>query len=155
NLNQMNVGDPIFLTTIQGRFRYNVVRSLVVAPSDIAVAGHTTANQVTLTTCTPRFSAAQRLVVQADLVGAPTVAASPAPTHAAPDPSLGGTLGDWVPAFWWGLLVAGLLAATLLIGRRAPTRKGRVGAYLLATPVLLLVLLFFFENLSPLLPASF
>src|SRR5207245_6036160 len=99
NLNELGRGDPIFITTPQGTFRYDVGRSLVVAPSDVSVIAATPANQLTLTTCTPRFSAAQRLIVQASLVGTPAPAAPaapPAPPGARPAaPGLAGTTSSW------------------------------------------------------------
>ncbi len=40
----------------------------VVSPSDVAVLDPTRAPSLTLTTCNPRYSAAQRLIVRAALV---------------------------------------------------------------------------------------
>src|ERR1700727_3025788 len=67
NLDSVKVGDPIVLTTIQGIFVYDATKSFVVQPSDTTVVDNVIANQITLTTCNPRFSATTRLVVQAKL----------------------------------------------------------------------------------------
>ncbi len=67
NLDSVKVGDPIVLTTLQGIFVYDATKSLVVSPSDTQVVDNVIANQLTLTTCNPRFSATSRLVVQAKL----------------------------------------------------------------------------------------
>src|ERR1700733_12119930 len=67
NLDSVKVGDPIVLTTLQGIFVYDATKSFVVQPSDGTVVDNVIANQLTLTTCNPRFSATTRLVVQATL----------------------------------------------------------------------------------------
>jgi LPXTG-site transpeptidase (sortase) family protein len=74
-------GDMIFLTATDGAvLPYRVVATpSAVAPTDVSVLGDFDDNRVTLTTCTPEFSAAQRLVVVADFVGAATSSAT-APT---------------------------------------------------------------------------
>ncbi len=162
NLDQLSGGDPIVITTTQGTFRYDVSRSMVVAPTDVGVAAPTTTNQLTLTTCNPRFSASQRLVVQATLVGSPRSAPpSPNPTNQQTASGsfsvngLGGASGNWVPAMWWGLLAAATFGAVWFVGRQLGSLPRRIGAYAAGAPVFLLVLFIFFENVSPLLPASF
>jgi sortase A len=68
HLGQLRPGDPIYLTTPQGiRYTYLVVRSFVVLPGNRAVLADTTDNRLTLTTCTPPFSASHRLIVVAEL----------------------------------------------------------------------------------------
>lgn len=70
NLNDLVVGDPIYLTNPDGiKYTYLVTRSEVVAPDDIAVISNTTDDRLTLTTCNPRYSASQRLIVTARLQG--------------------------------------------------------------------------------------
>jgi sortase A len=160
NLDQLVPGDPIYLVTLQGRFRYQVVRTLVVSPSDVSVAGPTSANQLTLTTCNPRYSAAQRLVVQAVLTGAPAPPSPQAPPsrrpgRPGPTGSLAGEAGDWTPALWWGLGLLGSLAAVAALGRATHRPALRWAAYLAGGAGVAAVLFFFFENVSPLLPASF
>ena len=55
-------GDPIFVLTSQGLFRYNVTKSEIVSPNDNTVLDSVkTAPELTLTTCNPRYSASQRL----------------------------------------------------------------------------------------------
>ena len=55
------------MTTLQGIFVYDAVKSFVVSPSDTSVIKNVLANLLTLTTCNPRFSASTRLIVQAKL----------------------------------------------------------------------------------------
>jgi sortase A len=69
NLNELRSGDPIFLTNKAGQtFTYKVTTQFVVSPSDSAVLDPTPSPTLTLTTCNPRYSASQRLIVQATLV---------------------------------------------------------------------------------------
>ncbi len=157
NLDELAPGDPIFVTTTQGRFCYNVTRVLVVSPSDLAVVAPSPTPELTLTTCNPRFSASQRLVVQASLsVDTPPSTIPEQPSRSRPRRSsssgLAGEQGGWTGALSWGLacLAVGIGAWALARTRRHP---GVI--YALGAIPLLVVLFLFFENLSPLLPASF
>ena len=78
NLDELARGDPIVVTTVQGTFNYKVTATLIVSPGDTSVVDNTATPELTLTTCNPRFSASQRLVVHAVLVGTPAPAAAPA-----------------------------------------------------------------------------
>jgi sortase A len=69
NLNELKAGDPIYLTNTAGQtFTYHVTTHFVVPPSDGAVLNPTPTPTLTLTTCNPRYSATQRLIVQATLL---------------------------------------------------------------------------------------
>ena len=68
NLNELRPGDLIHLTNTAGQtFTYGVTTQFVVPPSDGAVLNPTPKPSLTLTTCNPRYSATQRLIVQAAL----------------------------------------------------------------------------------------
>jgi sortase A len=68
-LNELVPGDLIYLTNLADRtFTYRVTSQFVVTPSDVAVLNPTRAPSLTLTTCNPPYSAAQRLIVRASLV---------------------------------------------------------------------------------------
>ena len=68
NLNELIVGDPITLTQPDGtRDIYLVSETKVVEPTAVEVISNTPDDRLTLTTCNPRYSAAQRLVVVAEL----------------------------------------------------------------------------------------
>jgi sortase A len=75
SLDQVERGDEIFLRTEFGGFRYEVTGSQTILPTQTEVLDATRRPTLVLTTCTPRFSAAQRLVVFADLMGGSGVAA--------------------------------------------------------------------------------
>ena len=57
------------MTTAQGAFQYRVTESFVVQPSDVWVLDNAGDDRLTLTTCHPRYSARERLVVVAELIG--------------------------------------------------------------------------------------
>lgn len=162
DLNELTAGDSIILTTLQGKFTYSVVGSRIVSPSDTSVLNASTKSLLTLTTCNPRFSAAQRLVVEADLTGTP--APSPAASSSSSSstvPSgrprtgeLAGTQGPWAGAALWGVGALALAVALWLLARRRP-RAVRWLSYGGGVLPMLVVLYFFFENLNSLLPASF
>ena len=67
-LDELEPGDTIEITTLQGRFGYRIYDKFEVNPSDVEVldpeAGKAT---LTLTTCHPPYSAAKRLIVKAEL----------------------------------------------------------------------------------------
>lgn len=167
NINELQTGDPIYITTVQGRFEYQVTRVFVVSPSDNAVLAASTAPELTLTTCNPRYSASQRLVVQASLVTPPGATTTPSTTTTTPSSgtrAASGALrsnslaGDGTSA--WGAVSWGAACFALAFGLRWLARRSRRWmtrlAYLGIGGLALLVLLFFFfESLSPLLPASY
>jgi sortase A len=150
-LNELGSGDQITVTTPQGNFRYVVNRSTEVDPSDVSVIDPTTTNELTLTTCTPRFSAARRLIVQAALVSAPAPAAPAVPRAQKPSPNLAGQTGAGAPVLGWGLGVLAVLLGLWLVAR---TRRRRWPIYLLGTAPILVVLFMFFVAVSKVLPAS-
>ncbi len=69
NVDQLKPGDTIELTTPIGGCVYQVSRApWVVAPSEMSVIEPTGERSLTLTTCHPKGSAAQRLIVRATWV---------------------------------------------------------------------------------------
>jgi sortase A len=65
DLNEMKEGDPIIMETEYGTFRYVVTRVFVITPDDSSVLDQTRMPTLVLTTCNPRYSAAERLIVVA------------------------------------------------------------------------------------------
>jgi sortase A len=151
NLDQLAPGDPIYVTTTQGRFQYNVADTLVVDPTDVAVLNPTPTPTLTLTTCNPRFSASTRMVVQANLV-TPVVAAVPVTKKpVAAKPTLVGEQGGWRDALLWGLACLAFGLVAWLVWRR--WRRWWVPV---TSVVGLLVLLYvFFGAINPLLPQGY
>ena len=73
DLDQLVAGDEIEVETALGISTYAVREILIVAPTDVWVAGAKDGAWLTLTTCHPRFSAAERLIIQAELVDGPNL----------------------------------------------------------------------------------
>ena len=63
------------MTTITGTHVYQVVEARVVRPAEMWVTEQWQGSWLTLTTCHPRFSSRERLVVFARLIGGPNAAA--------------------------------------------------------------------------------
>jgi sortase A len=169
NLNELVPGDPIYVLTSQGLFRYRVVGTQVVAPTDVAVL--TTASDIptlTLTTCNPRYSASTRMVVRADFDPRPeaikgggsgtTNSTEPAGARAAlqaiPGDSLTGNTNSWWPAIYWSVLTILVAFGFWLLWCRIP-RQRRWLIVLVGVPFALLFLLTSFEHISLALPGSF
>jgi len=149
DMDQLKPNDPILITTKQGSFKYAVESVTPVSPTDVAVVKNTADNRLTLTTCNPRFSASQRLITVAALIG-PAAAPSPPNPQIIHHPGLSGAPTSRWPAVQWGALAALVFALTFAgskLWRRWP-------AYFIGAPVFLVVLFFFFENFARLLPAN-
>jgi sortase A len=71
DLDLLEVGDPVRVRTRIGIHVYEVREILVVAPTDVWVADPREGAWLTLTTCEPKFSSRQRLVIQAEMVDGP------------------------------------------------------------------------------------
>jgi sortase A len=66
---EIDVGDEVVLDMPYGKFRYEVTKTDVVDPSAVEVVDDVGFERVVLTACHPLYSAAQRYVVTAKLVG--------------------------------------------------------------------------------------
>jgi sortase A len=164
-IDELGTGDPITVTTRAGTFQYAVMEKKVVTPEEVSVLDDTTDNRLTLTTCHPKYSAAERLIVVARLLG-PAVDA-PAATPPRPDtttaprsrelaaPSdragLSGASAANRPAIAWGIIAASVWLAAWAVGRWTGQRWA---AYIVGTPLFLVALFLFFENVARLLPAN-
>jgi sortase A len=162
-LDELEQGDEILVTTVQGAFRYEVRDTLIVNPDQVEVLDDFGDDRLTLTACHPEYSARQRIVVVAALTGDAAPPSDPPP--AAPDngdsdevasaqtidAGLGGERASAWPAVLLALACALIWVAAWLLGKL--WRKWP--AYLVGLPVFLVMLFFFFENFSRLLPANF
>lgn len=157
NLDALAPGDPIDVLTGQGWFVYRVTSSQAVAPTDVAVVAPTPTPVLTLTTCNPRYSASQRLVVHAALVAdvltgspQPATVTRPTPVDTAPV----AVQRHWWQAILWGVAVAALVTGIWVLALRL--RGGRRAAVLaVGLAAWLGVVYLFFGALAPLLPASY
>jgi sortase A len=160
-LGEVLPGDLIQVRTLRGEFTYRAEAQRVVKPSQVEVLDPTPDARLTLTTCHPKYSAKERLIVTAVLVPnqsgpAPTPpVARPAgqeterPTSLA-DASLASSRSKWVTA-GWGMFTA-LIGGLWYFGIR---RWRRWYSYAGGLVPFLLVLFVFYAHLERLLPANF
>ncbi|MHB1519254.1 MAG: class E sortase [Acidimicrobiales bacterium] len=165
DLNVLRPGDYLYVRTTEGLFRYSVIRSHIVAPSDVAVLDSAPAmSTLTLTTCNPRYSASQRLVVVAAFSGDSSTGAAVPPTAAqiesaspllpAKSAGLGGASSSMLPVLVWGLATVVVIIATRLVWKRTP-RKLRWLTTVLGSAITVVGLFLCFTAISLALPASF
>jgi sortase A len=73
NLDDLATGDEILLHTEFGIFTYGVTRNFVVPSEGSGVVLEQTKDPtLVLTTCNPKYSSSQRLIIEADLIDGPT-----------------------------------------------------------------------------------
>jgi LPXTG-site transpeptidase (sortase) family protein len=89
-LNELVAGDVIELSTLELDVRYEVTEVKIVKPSAVSVLTNVGDNRLTLTTCHPRYSDSQRLVVTAKLLGATRSVSTNEGESALPTPTSGG-----------------------------------------------------------------
>ncbi|MBM3638131.1 MAG: class E sortase [Actinobacteria bacterium] len=169
DLDKLNQGDIITVTTRRGVFTYAVRSVDIVKPSAVEVLETTDPSKgvLTLVTCHPKWTSANRLIVSADLQENATTSDrwTPAPTTAATTDQTSGVDTDeevlsegwlhdpsaipqtlmWAIAailMWW---LGGFLGRRL--GRQVLLRAFVVVPFLVA-------LYFFYENLSRLTPTN-
>ena len=163
-LDELTAGDEILVTTVKGTFTYKVASTKVVKPSQVEVLNPTPTPTLTLTTCNPKYSAKERLVVVSDLAPGQT-ATKPAPTtpttageagKSIPGDDLDGDPGlasgrSKMPTILWGLFTA-----LIGFGWWMTVRKRRDWVAYVGPAVPFLISLFsFYAHLELLLPANF
>jgi LPXTG-site transpeptidase (sortase) family protein len=89
-LNELVAGDVIELSTLELDVRYEVTEVKIVKPGAVSVLTNVGDNRLTLTTCHPRHSDSQRLVVTAKLLGATRSVSTNEGESALPTPTSGG-----------------------------------------------------------------
>ncbi len=155
-IDELAVGDPIIVTTLQGEFRYKVFQQLVVPPKEgVYVLDPTKDATLTLTTCNPKYSAKTRLVVQATLD--PEKSATPqkaAPVPVASRADLDGLSGrgeSKLPAVWWGFAAIVFGGLWWLIFHR----YHRWTTWFMGAIPFAVVLFVFYYHFERLLPANY
>lgn len=73
DLDLLSPGDVIEVETAIGLHTYTVRETIIVSPTDVWVTDPRPGAWLTLTTCNPRFSAAERLIVRAELTAGPNL----------------------------------------------------------------------------------
>jgi sortase A len=154
-LGELVRGDRVILTTTSGEHLTYVISGTpqAVSPSDVAVLNYFGDNRITLTTCTPEFSAAQRLIAVGMLQSgaSPNVPASKLTYHVV----------NPATASWnWSMLPAvGIeLCLLLLLGlsyRRFEGWFGGRGKWFILVPLWAVGLYLIFGSLTTFLPQTY
>lgn len=162
-LDELSAGDEISVTTHVGTFRYQVTEKKIVTPEDVWVLDNTPDNRLTLTTCHPKYSARERLIVFAALSGPAIEPPAPAATPPSTVPrsqelaagvqraGLSGAGAANRPAIAWAIIAASIWLAAWAVGHWTGRRWT---SYIVGTPIFLIALFLFFENVARLLPAN-
>lgn len=158
-LDELEPGDEIYVSTLWGRFTYRVTDTQIVGPREVDVLRSGDDNRLTLTTCNPKYSAAERLVVSALLVGEPIDAPAPPPSASEGNGSDAGI--DGTARSSWGLAVESMPApsAALAIVTGAWwwgwRRRRRWYTLLAGAAPFSVALFFFYAALEQVLPGSY
>lgn len=154
NLDQLTVGDEIIVQTVQGTFTYEVYEEpLIVVPTEISVLKPDPGLEatLTLTTCHPKYSASQRLVIKAVLEREPLPAVVTTETSFEKEVILSGEGGSKTPALIAGLITALIGALWLLLFHRHP----RWFTWLIGAVPFAISLFVFYVYLERILPANY
>jgi sortase A len=153
-INELAKGDTIDFVSGRVRYRYRVRSQEIVDPT----AGFTVVEQhgrseLTLTTCNPRFSATQRLIVHADYVGASLVSATPGASGAGDAAGQRSTK----QAFGSDVLILAAVAVACALGSLGLSKRyARVAAYASVTLVVALgIWIAVFPRVVALLPSNY
>jgi len=155
SLEQLEEGDRILIRTFQGDFTYEVYQAnLIVQPNEVHVLepDKFRAATLTLTTCNPKYSAAQRLVVKAALQEEPLPApAQQSPTAKLTKVGLSGEESSTTPTVIAGLVVALIGALWWLLFHRHPSLTN----WLIGVVPFAVALLAFYALLERVLPSNY
>lgn len=167
-IDELDPGDRIHVETLQGSFTYEVIPQpgepggppvghYIITPTQTEILDDEGDNRLTLMACNPKYSAAQRIVVEARLVGEPapaTPTSSPGAPITLPDEALiTGSDGSWPAAIAWSGAAVALWVAAWAVSRLLP--RYRWASYVVALPVFALVLFQAFSAINLLMPAAY
>jgi sortase A len=161
DLDQLTIGDEIEVETLAGVFRYRVTEEpFAVKPNQTEVLNQPDPNQgdqpvatLTLTTCNPKYSAAERLIVKAEYDGPLQLPAPPPEVRqvVSIDAGLSGEKSSRMPTILWGAIVAVVGLLWWLVFHRYP----RWTTWLAGVVPFLVVLAIFFFFLERILPSNY
>jgi len=173
-IDELQPGDQITITTLQGTFTYEVVPQpgsdpsappsghRIVSPSAVEILDDKGDNRLTLMACTPKYSASQRIVVEAKLVGNPapsspkaTITANVSQDDLAGVGLAGGDPSARPAAIGFSLLALGIWFLAWFLAHRRLRGWWRITPYLVLIPFFSVALYAAFENITQLLPGAY
>lgn len=166
DIDKLKAGDKINITTAIKTFTYSVTGSKIVPPTDVSVVATTDRSvaSITLVSCYPKYSSSKRIIVTGTLDTAP----DPDVTSVVTESPTGSTAkvtaldNSWfrdhraiAPTLIYASALAVLWTLTWMWQRMPPWRKRRWWlVYPVSSIPTLVLLYFFFENLSRLMPSN-
>jgi sortase A len=161
NISALKPGDEIYLTDLESQKLTYIVAfpPFPVDPSNTSVLNFYGDNRLTLTTCNPPYSAAQRLIVVAGFKSGPGKSSSLRHSNTLNggkpyDVRLSGEAGWDTSLFPLVVLEVGLLVALGLTNRRWAKILGRESKWLILVPIWVALIYLLFGTLSNFLPAA-
>lgn len=163
-IDELAPGDQITVVTLQGTFTYEVLPQpsddgsppsghYIVGPYATEILDDKGDNRLTLMACHPKYSAAQRIVVEAKLVGNPAPATPRSEEPDTIDDLAGGNDSARRPAIFFSLAAIALWFGVWLFAHYH--RRWKWPAYLVALPFFAVLLFFAFDYINQLLPAAY
>jgi sortase A len=163
-IDELDPGDQISVETLQGQFTYEVLPQpaedggepkghYIVGPYATEILDDKGDNRLTLMACHPKYSARQRIVVEAKLVGNP---APPTPRSTTPETLedlAGGDDSARRPAVVFSVIAIAIWFAAWFVAHRY--RRWRWLSYLVALPFFAVALFMAFDFINRLLPAAY
>jgi sortase A len=154
DLDQLSRGDLISVQTVGGTFEYEVTDVFVVSPSAVLdPPADEDAAILTLTTCNPKYSASERLVVKAEYDESEELPEPPRRVQRPEsiDAGLSGDRSSRLPTVLWGLLAAAVGGLWWLVFHRySRWTTWVVGAVLFLPPLFV-----FYVYLERVLPSNY
>lgn len=148
-LEDLQVGDEVLVTTVQGQTVYRVRDNVTRPKAELAAAfDPTTDDRLTLVTGTGPLPGSDIRVVTAELNGRP-FPPTPQSGRAVATDGGAGQDGAWPLVFIWAVLLAATAGAAVVLYRRWYPRS----TYLLTTPALVALLVLFADSVTRVLPA--
>ncbi|MDZ7674942.1 MAG: class E sortase [Acidimicrobiales bacterium] len=162
-VDELAEGDEIVVTTPQGEFTYEVMGQEIVSPTDVGVLEDKGDDRLTLTSCHPKYSARERIIITASLAEdeEPAAPTTRPPREGSTDETIetvetietidGAEQGSLTP-----VIIFGLIALAIWLVFYALSRKWRRWpSYLLGVVPFGLALFVWFGAVADLLPSNF
>jgi LPXTG-site transpeptidase (sortase) family protein len=156
DLDKLEDGDEITVTTVDGVFRYTVRDTVSIRPGQDDVTGPKFENLLTLVTSSPPYRADRRLAVVSELQDTPVVPDDELligrnPAIATDELGVFRDTTAWTPA----VIYFQLLAGAWILAKVLTARWRRWSAWLITAPLLFTFGFLFLESAARLLPSTY